>query len=483
MLFLLTLLFASASEPCEAREKGNLKYSSVEDGYAKNVPLAWWQLDESAGDETAADVTGKHDGELFDGAPDFDGRKARVAVGTFDIDAPKMSILAWFRADDFDTADARIISKTTGTETKTHYWMLSTIKKDDKMRLRFRLKAGGNTSELISDKQELKAGEWVFVAATYDGRAMTIFQNGEIVARMKKRGRIDTNAHAHVWIGDNPSGPGSRPFDGNIKNVAVFEGALGRHSIQAIYAARETEEAQLADARDAQPKPPVVQIPDDLPVDEPAEAASDTDNNKGEPMPAKPDETEPTEVEPPATGVADESVAKANQTSDDEDDVPPAPDEGSGNRAADVIDEQPSPSDNIPSPSDVVRPADPMPIDEGTTMLMPETVIIGEGEPGPVIWSSDHHHVGPICRDVGVVQHVVGHSFVEHGVIEHGVVEHHWASHAHSTVSESIICPPVEQLWQAAPICEMPIYSAPIDFCPAPQPAIYCPLLIEPFCP
>jgi hypothetical protein len=125
------------------------------------------------------------------------------------------------RADDFGASDARLISKATGTAEQAHYWMLSTF---DNGALRARLKAGGTTATLISSPGELIAGEWVHVAATFDGAALRLYKDAQEIAIAAVSGAVDTNGAVPAALGNQPQG--GNPFDGLLDDVFVYATAL-----------------------------------------------------------------------------------------------------------------------------------------------------------------------------------------------------------------------------------------------------------------
>ena len=165
-------------------------------------------------------------------AVEFDGSNSHINLGAIDITTPTMSIALWFKADDFGTHDARLISKATGTASSAHYWMVSTISNSGQQRLRFRLKTvNGGTSTLISSVA-LTAGEWTHVTATYDGAVMKLYQNSIEVGSLSKTGMIATSTSVEVWIGANPDN--TRFFDGLIDDVRIYGEALDVITIQDI---------------------------------------------------------------------------------------------------------------------------------------------------------------------------------------------------------------------------------------------------------
>ena len=163
---------------------------------------------------------------------EFNSSTSHINLGTLDITTPTMSISLWFKADDFGTHDARLISKASGTASSAHYWMVSTIRKSGQKRLRFRLKTdNGGTSTLIGNAV-LTAGQWTHVTATYDGAVMKLYQDGTEVGSLAKTGIIETSDSVEAWIGANPGN--ARYFDGLIDDVRIYGEALDVATIQNI---------------------------------------------------------------------------------------------------------------------------------------------------------------------------------------------------------------------------------------------------------
>ena len=207
-------------------------YANLSSAYAAMAPHAWWRLDEAAGSATAADQPGVNDGAYQGGesgvagvsnnAARFDGVNDYIDVGNMDLSGSAMTILAWFRADDFGYSDGRILSKATTSNNSDHYWMLSTIESGGEIRLRFRLKAGGSTALLIASSGNCLANTWVFAAAVYDGTSLTLYKDGSPVGTMGKSGTIDSNSTVPVYIGDNPPGSTRARY---LRDLAVMQAA------------------------------------------------------------------------------------------------------------------------------------------------------------------------------------------------------------------------------------------------------------------
>jgi hypothetical protein len=131
-------------------------------------------------------------------------------------------VALWLRPQ-ASNGDSRLISKATGTAEQDHYWMVGTYLDT---RLRFRLKAGGVTSTLITGRDVLEIGQWYHVACTYDKKEMRIYGNGILVASMPKTGLIDMNQLISAAIGAQPIGAGISAFNGMIDDVRLLMSAL-----------------------------------------------------------------------------------------------------------------------------------------------------------------------------------------------------------------------------------------------------------------
>lgn len=238
----------------ERRASMTVQFTSEFDDDVRSLgPGTYWRLSDNDG--TADDAVGSEHGTYHgvsrnrpsgvphsnDGAAEFDGHNDYIDLGGLDIEGDEVTFLAWFKADDWDRDDARIVSKATGTARRDHYWMLSTKQRSGETRLRFRLDADGGTKELIAHTGDCKAGEWVFAAAVYDGERMRLYQNGVEVGSRRQSGDIETDDDVDAWIGGNPDGARSRPWDGCIDEVAIFERALSPSQIRNLWDARLPE--------------------------------------------------------------------------------------------------------------------------------------------------------------------------------------------------------------------------------------------------
>jgi hypothetical protein len=201
--------------------------------------VASWPMNEGSGN-VVNDASGNgNDGTLFNGPSwsggelVFDGANDYADVGNFNVPGSALTITGRFRADSFANCgyqDCRIISKATGTATGDHFMMVSTIKQNNTVRLRFRLKLNGTTKTLVASSGNLTGTGWVSFAAVYNGSRMLLYKDGAQVGSMAATGSISTS-NASVWIGGNPPTANSRPWDGSIADINVYNRALSAAEI------------------------------------------------------------------------------------------------------------------------------------------------------------------------------------------------------------------------------------------------------------
>jgi hypothetical protein len=225
--------------------------------------VAHWPLDETSG-QLAGDVVGGHDGTLLGGptwqptggriggALEFDGTDDAVDIGSIDVSSTSgMTIALWVRPRQFQ-GSSRLISKATSTAEQAHYWMVSTY---SDTALRFRLKAGGVTSTLISGQGELELDQWYHVTCSYDQNEMRIYGNGMLLVSLPKTGVIDVNAAVAAAIGNQPPGAGSDPLAGDVDDVRIYGRALIESEIAALANDAMALRAELAAADEVNSAP------------------------------------------------------------------------------------------------------------------------------------------------------------------------------------------------------------------------------------
>ncbi len=199
--------------------------------------LAHWPFDEGSGTETA-DVSGNGHHAATSGlgwvagqlgnALFFDGTDDYLDVSGVSSASPEFSVTAWFNAEGFGVADARLISKSSGQQEADHDFMVSTFSRAGEIRLRVRLRTGGTTHTLVGTAAVL-ARRWTHVALSYDGATLRLYQDGSVGASKAMTGAVGDLA-LHTHIGRNPDG--YAPFHGSIDDVRIY--AIGLSSAQVL---------------------------------------------------------------------------------------------------------------------------------------------------------------------------------------------------------------------------------------------------------
>ena len=147
----------------------------------------------------------------------FNGATDRVDLGGVDVAGEAMTLAAWVYINAYVT-DGRIISKATGINEADHWWMMSTTTNGS---FRFRLKAGGITTTLISPINLVPLQTWVHLMAVYDGTTMRLFVDGTQVAEVAKTGVIDRDPAVQASIGAQPQGV--YVLDGILDSVLIYD--------------------------------------------------------------------------------------------------------------------------------------------------------------------------------------------------------------------------------------------------------------------
>ena len=199
---------------------------------AQVVPVYHWPLDESTG--LMAHAWGGSDGTLLggtqwdpngghhQGAARFDGVDDRIVLGACDITTGDgFSISLWTKADFVTGMDRTLVAKTIGPQLADHIWSVAFT---NGSALRFRLKAGGSTTELATPPASLFGGMWYHIVVTYDGAEMRLLLNGALMAEVAKSGAIGYHPQAPASLGALSTG--TQLYSGWIDDVRIFDRAL-----------------------------------------------------------------------------------------------------------------------------------------------------------------------------------------------------------------------------------------------------------------
>ena len=171
----------------------------------------------------------------------FDGSDDVIDAGVLDVAGTGLTLAAWFKADSYpgSSQDPRIITKATGAAANDHVFMLGTVKSDQAVRLRGRVRVNGVTTTLIASGGDLQAGIWYHGTLTYDGTAMRLYLNGADVGSKALSGAVDQDPAVPVEVGGQA---GSKFFDGLIDDVRLMQRSVSFSEVQDIIAGNQLPE-------------------------------------------------------------------------------------------------------------------------------------------------------------------------------------------------------------------------------------------------
>jgi hypothetical protein len=233
------------------------------------VLISHWKLDEGNGTSTA-DSVATRTATLENGvtwttgrsgaAVNMDGANDYIALPQLVVTGSSMTLAAWVKNSSFPSGvNQRFISKANGATEDSTYWMLGQTN-NGQNRLRFRLRAGGETTTLIATTGTLPLNAWYHAAATYDGTTMRLYLNGTEVGSVAKSGNLSRGSNVAVNIGRSPEG--SNYLRGAIDDVRLYSSAL-----------TAAEVAALAGTTPTNPPPPPGNQPPSVSLTAPASGA------------------------------------------------------------------------------------------------------------------------------------------------------------------------------------------------------------------
>ena len=145
------------------------------------------------------------------------------------------SVSAWFTAHSFEKSMTIAGRALNGPQWRYPYvsWLVR-INSDTSVEAD--LGAHGRYTASAFNVPQLQKDQWYQVAMTYDGRVMTVFLNGAVIATYPYTGGIENTPGHPVIIGaDESDSPVGDVFDGAIDEVMLFNRALSQPEIRGLY--------------------------------------------------------------------------------------------------------------------------------------------------------------------------------------------------------------------------------------------------------
>jgi hypothetical protein len=208
--------------------------------------VAWWKLDDGAGD-IAVDSSGNgHDGSLrgntswVEGVTGnallLDGQDGYINVGrdpAFNI-TNQITVSAWIKVGGFDREWQAIVTK------GDRSWRLQ--RNYGSSTLEFAcsgLAVPGAQYGSVFGIVDVDDGRWHHAAGTYDGQELCLYLDGKLDVSSEAAGKIRVDDRP-VYIGENAERP-DRLWNGLIDDVRIYSYALSAAEIDVLY--EETRDA------------------------------------------------------------------------------------------------------------------------------------------------------------------------------------------------------------------------------------------------
>lgn len=210
--------------------------------------VAIWLFDDGAGDEIE-DISGNDnhgtiqgdstwvDGK-FGGALEFDGVSTVIDCGVGEsidfVGQQNFSISVWANSNTDSIVDGMFVYKSLGCSTWAQYGFgVGAIEANsaapNKLNFYYRMGNAGD-EEVVIDEGDFPADEWVHAVGTYDGEALKIYINGELVADEESDG-IPWASTEHVWIGGDPGCGVRYIWSGLLDEIMIFNKTLSEAEI------------------------------------------------------------------------------------------------------------------------------------------------------------------------------------------------------------------------------------------------------------
>lgn len=203
--------------------------------------VAWWPAENNA-----SDADGTSNGTLTNGATfavgkvgqafDLDGVDDFVGItpaASLDFGTGDFSIETWVKFNVL-SADQEIFHKVVGMYPNDRAYFLEW---DSPATLRFMVHGTTSNQNDFNVPVSLSAGQWHHVAAVRQGNASTLYLDGSSIGSQTAGSNVDVGSGGFARIGQvAPNGVAvSRPFNGEIDELAIYNRALGASEIKAIF--------------------------------------------------------------------------------------------------------------------------------------------------------------------------------------------------------------------------------------------------------
>ena len=197
-----------------------------------------WLFEEGSGN-TAKDSSGSGNNGDIEGTPgwvngkfgkamEFDGQSDYIVIKDNDsLDLNQMTVAAWLNLTAY-ADDQRVISKEEGTSDPYSVYSLQISGAND-TKLEFRPTLNG-ARQRIETSADVPLGQWTHVAATYDGKEVILYIDGEVDKSTPATGEMMTN-DKDVWIGGSEFYT-PRFFNGLMDEAVLFNVALSQDDIK-----------------------------------------------------------------------------------------------------------------------------------------------------------------------------------------------------------------------------------------------------------
>jgi hypothetical protein len=201
-----------------------------------------WFFEEGTG-PIAKDFSGNGNDGTIEGGPkwgkgkfgkslDFDGTDDHIIVpDSPGLDLNHLTVTAWINLRSYPD-DARIITKEFGVVDPYSVYTLL-MSGDGERKLEFR-PVLDNQRKRIPSNADIPLNQWIHVAATFDGRQVVLYINGDIDKTEQHAGMMLENDEP-VYLGASQFWD-PRFFDGLMDEAALFNAALSEDDIKSLMA-------------------------------------------------------------------------------------------------------------------------------------------------------------------------------------------------------------------------------------------------------